>query len=167
MHYRKYLAFESAWDQIQLQKQKNQWPYSSFLKTELINLFGRRGMWNSHTMKGMADIPQYPEMHKWLERKDDETDPTDEEVWGIVKAQYTFKDLSLWKMHGTLAVRGDSPRKKMSKGKAKGRDEERTSKKQHVDLDVDEGQSSKVGKKSSGVSKNKSSKSGSKSHKRK
>jgi L-rhamnose mutarotase len=167
MHYCKYLAFESAWDQIQLRKKQNQWPYTSFLKTELINLFGRRGMWNSHTVKGMADIPQYPEMRRWLERKDDETDPTDQEVWGIIKAQYTFKDLSLWKMQGTLGGRGDSPRKKIDKGKAKSRDEERSSKKQRVESDVDEGQSSKAGKKSSGSSKDKSSKSGSKTHKRK
>jgi hypothetical protein len=166
MHYRKYLAFESAWDEIQLRKKKSQWPYSSFLKTELINLFGRRGMWNSHTVKGMANIPQFPEMRRWLERKDDETDPTDEEVWGIVKAQYTFKDLALWKMQGTLAGRGDSQRKK-DKGKAKSRVEERTSKKQRVESDVDIDEGSKAGKKSSGVSKNKLSKLGSKTHKRK
>ncbi|KIJ93234.1 hypothetical protein K443DRAFT_13003 [Laccaria amethystina LaAM-08-1] len=41
-------------------------------------------------------------MQKWLERGKDELEPTDEDVWGIAKSQYTFVDLGLWKKQGTL-----------------------------------------------------------------
>jgi L-rhamnose mutarotase len=100
--YQKYCAYQSAWAQIQRLNKKHQWPYPQFLKTELINLFGCRGMWNSHTVKGMQDIAQFPDMQKWLERGKDELEPTDEDVWGIAKSQYTFVDLGLWKKQGTL-----------------------------------------------------------------
>ncbi|KIJ89649.1 hypothetical protein K443DRAFT_15908, partial [Laccaria amethystina LaAM-08-1] len=82
MHYQKYKAYQSAWDKIQHLTKQHQWPYPQFLKTELINLFGRRGMWNSHTVKGMQDISQFPKMQEWLEREDNELEPTDEDVWG-------------------------------------------------------------------------------------
>jgi L-rhamnose mutarotase len=157
MHYQKYCAYQSAWAQIQRLNKKHQWPYPQFLKTELINLFGRRGMWNSHTVKGMQDIAQFPDMQKWLERGKDELEPTDEEVWGIAKSQYTFVDLGLWKKQGTLKDPRGLQKKKLEKEKTKGHEKERKQKRKKDDVDNEEEGSSKKGK---------SSGSGSKSHKR-
>ena len=166
MHYRKYNAYQSAWDQIQCLTKKNQWPYPQFLKTELINLFGRHGMWNSNTVKGMQDISQFPKMQKWLECGDDELEPTDEDVWGIAKSQYTFIDLALWKKQGTLRDPKGSQKKKLEKEKTKGCEKERKQKSKKDDSDDEGGGSPKKGK-STGQSKEKSSGSGSRPHKRK
>ena len=157
MHYQKYQAYQSAWDEIQRLTKKHHWPYPHFLKTELINLFGHCGMWNSHTVKGMHDIPQFPKMQRSLEHGDGELEPREEDVWGIAKPQYTFIDLALWKKQGTLRDPGGS-QKKMEKDKSKGRDKERKQKGKKDNSDSEEEGSPKKGK---------SSESGSKSHKRK
>jgi hypothetical protein len=158
MHYQKYKAYQSACDKIQRLTKQHQWPYPQFLKTELINLFGRRGMWNSHTVKGMQDISQFPKMQEWLEREDNELEPTDEDVWGVTKSQYTFVDLALWKKQGTLEDPKGSQKKKLEKEKTKGREKERKQKGKKDGSEGEEQESPKKGK---------SSGSGSKSHKRK
>ena len=164
MHYRKYQAYQSAWDEIQRLTKKHQWPYPHFLKTELINLFGRRGMWNSHTVKGMQDIPHDPKMQRWLERGDGELEPRDEDVCGIAKSQYTFVDLALWKKQGTLRDPGGSQRKKMEKDKSKGRDKERKQERKQKGKDKKDNSDSEE---EGSPKKGKSSGSASKSHKRK
>jgi hypothetical protein len=92
-----------------------------------------------------------------LERGKDELEPTDEEVWGIAKSQYTFVDLGLWKKQGTLKDPRGLQKKKLEKEKTKGREKERKQKRKKDDVDNEEEGSSKKGK---------SSGSGSKSHKR-
>jgi hypothetical protein len=151
-------TYQSAWDTIQHLTKQHQWPYPQSLKTELINLFGRRGMWNSHTVKGMQDISQFPKMQEWLECEDNELEPTDEDVWGVTKSQYTFVDSALWKKQGTLEDPKGSQKKKLEKEKTKGREKEQKQKGKKDGSEGEEQESPKKGK---------SSGSGSKSHKQK
>src|ERR1700761_2998904 len=50
--YHKYNAYEMTWTQIQALRSKGQWQFN-LGKTELINLFGKRSMWNSHVRPAM------------------------------------------------------------------------------------------------------------------
>jgi hypothetical protein len=62
MHYQRYQAYQSAWDQIQCITNMHKWPYPHFLKTELINLFRHHGRWNSHMVKNMQVVRLNQEM---------------------------------------------------------------------------------------------------------
>ena len=79
---------------------------------------------------------------------DDE--PSDLHVWHLQKAHYTFKDLGLWKKDGTLDK--DYQIQQKQKGKAKVRTSQREEKRKQVEPDIndDEPETSKKGKKSSG-----------------
>ena len=94
--YHKYNAYEMAWTQIQALWSKGQWQFNVG-KTELINLFGKRSMWNSHVQPAMRNINEYQVMIEWLERAEDDTEPSDLEVWGFTKQVYTFSNLEAWK----------------------------------------------------------------------
>jgi hypothetical protein len=72
----------------------------------------------------MQDISQFPKMQEWLEHEDNELEPTDEDVWGVTKSQYTFVDLALWKKHGTLEDPKGSQKKKGKKDGSEGEEQE-------------------------------------------
>ena len=74
-----------AWTQIQALQSQGQWQFN-LGKTELINLFGKWSMLNSHVQQpAMRNINDYQVMIEWLERAEDETEPSDLEVWGFNK----------------------------------------------------------------------------------
>lgn len=67
-------------------------------------------------------------MVQWLNRGDDDLEPSDKDIWGVVKPNYTFADLSTWKVEGTLNI-DRKHTKASSKAIAKTRDTERKHKK--------------------------------------
>ena len=71
--YHKYNAYEMAWTQIQALQSKGKWQFNVG-KTELINLFGKWSMWNSHVQPAMRNINEYQAMIEWLERAEYGTD---------------------------------------------------------------------------------------------
>ena len=50
--YRKFVAFQEALQKMEELRKQSKWPFNA-AKTELINLFGKRAMWNSHVSPGM------------------------------------------------------------------------------------------------------------------
>ena len=89
-------------------------------------------------------------MVEWLERDDDDDEPSDLHVWHSEKSHYTFKDLGIWKKDGTLDK--DYQRRQKEKGKAKAKTSQRDEKRRNVGSDdsLGEAETSKKGKKSSG-----------------
>ena len=96
-------------------------------------------------------------MVEWIERDSEDDEPSDLQVWHLEKSHYTFKDLGLWKKDGTLDK--DYQRRQKEKGKAKAKTSQRNEKRRKAESDdnVDEAETLKKGRKSSGE-KNKSRK---------
>jgi hypothetical protein len=138
IHYRKWLAYQDAWNKIQMMMNRRQWQYPKVGKSELVNLFGKRGFWSTYVRQAYKDISQFPSMVEWLKRGEDEKEPSDKEVWGVKKDKYTFKDLKQWKTQGKLLFPASPDKKKLDKAKAKARDGERKRKDQKDETDDEE-----------------------------
>ena len=124
MWYKKFNAWNSAYAKLAEMKNADKWTLPSIGKTELINIFGKRGYWHSHITKAFNDIQKYELMVKWLERGENDTEPSDLEVWHLEKSVYRFKDLTLWKQAGTLDKEYQEAqlKKQKEKGKAKAKE---------------------------------------------
>ena len=129
--YRKWNAYQEAWAKIQKLRGSGQWEFNVG-KTELINLFGKRSMWTSYVTPAMKDIHDYRIMVEWLERNEDEDEPSDLAVWGIAKQSYNFKDLDIWKRKGNLKME-DQEKRMMDKAKTKTKESARKEKSQRND----------------------------------
>ena len=153
MWYKKYNAWNDAIGKLSALKSAKQWTLPEIGRTELINLFAGRAYWHSHIRKGFSDIHNYKSMVRWL-KVDVDDKPSDLEVWHLKKAQYTFKDLELWKKEGTLNRDYQMQQKEKGKGKAKAkaRNSQRTEKSRKIEPDdsTDEAEISRKKKKSSG-----------------
>ena len=79
---------------IQKLRGSGQWEFNVG-KTEPINLFGKCIMWTTYSTPAMKDIHEYRTMLEWLERGEDEDEPSDLAVWGVAKQSYNFKDLDI------------------------------------------------------------------------
>jgi hypothetical protein len=143
--YKKYNALIAAAAKLDELKSANKWTLPDIGQTELINLFAGRAYWHSHIKKAFRDIHNYKLMVCWLERIDDDDDPSDLHVWHSVKSHYTFKDLGIWKKEGTLDK--DYQRRQKEKGKAKAKRSRQDEKRRNVESDGDEAGTSKKEKK--------------------
>jgi hypothetical protein len=150
MWYKKYKAWNDVVAKLDRLKAANQWTLPDIGHTELINIFAGRSYWHSHVKKAFRDIHNYKPMVEWLERDDDDDEPSDLHVWHSEKSYYTFKDLGIWKKEGTLDK--DYQRRQKEKGKAKAKTSQRNEKRRKIGSDdgVGEAETSKKGKKSSG-----------------
>ena len=155
--YKKYNALNVTVAKLDGLKSANQWTLQDIGQTELINLFSGRSYWHSHVKKAFKDIHNYKTMVEWLERNDDDDEPSNLDVWHLEKSHYTFKDLGIWKKEGTLDK--DYQRHQKEKGKAKAKTSQRKEKRRKIESDdsIDEAETSKKRKRSSG-GKNKSRK---------
>jgi hypothetical protein len=129
--YQKFNAYNDAGAKLAKMKSAGTWPLTySFCLTDLINVFSTRSYWHSHIMPGFKDIHNYPDMVDWLERGEDESTPSDLDVWHCVKTHYSFKDLRIWKQNGTLDAEYQRQlrQKQKEKGKGKARQQERKEK---------------------------------------
>jgi hypothetical protein len=151
MWYNKYNAWNDAVAKLEELKSANQWTLQDIGRTELINLFAGRSYWHSHVKKAFKDIHNYKPMVEWLERSDDDAEPSDLHIWHSEKI-YTFKDLGLWKKDGTLDKDYQRRQKEKGKAKAKAKTSQRNEKRRKIESDdsIDEAETSKKGKRSSG-----------------
>ena len=149
MWYKKYNAWNDLVAKLDRMTSANQWTLPTVSHTELINLFAGRAYWHSHIKKAFKDIHNYGIMVEWLERNDGDDDPSDLHVWHSEKSFYTFKDLGIWKMEGTLDK--DYQRRQKEKGKAKDKKSQQKEKRRKLEYDdsIGEAESSKKVKKSS------------------
>ena len=145
--YHKYNAYEMAWTQIQALRSKGQWQFN-LGKMELINLFGKRSMWNSHVRPAMRNINDYQAMIEWLERAEDDTEPSDLEVWGFNKQVYTFSDLEAWKKkkNGSLKQKEQREEQREEKGKGKEKEKEKEKEKKRGKRGKESGEGKKSSK---------------------
>ena len=152
MYYKKYNAWNSVVAEMDRLKSANQWTLPDISNTELINLFVKRAFWHSHIKKAFKDIHNYGIMVEWLERNDDDDEPSDLQVWHLEKSHYTFKDLGVWKAEGTLDKDYQRRQKEKGKGKAKAKTSQRKEKKRRLESDdsAGEAETSKKAKNSSG-----------------
>jgi hypothetical protein len=58
---------------------------------DLVELFVSKSFWHSHVKKHCSQVSNHSLMVEWLENGADK--PSDLDVWGIQKSNYTFKDL--------------------------------------------------------------------------
>jgi hypothetical protein len=128
--YQKYKAHQQAVQRLEEMVANGTWEGKRPVATDLIEIFISKTKW-------FSQISQYPQMVLWLEQ--DENSPSDLEVWGIQKDQYSFPDLHAFldnggpkevevsgsKGKGKASVVGE--KKKIVKRKAK--DEENQTKK--------------------------------------
>lgn len=168
--YKKYKAYNEAVATLTQMKIASTWKLAEIGRTELINIFGGRSFWHSHVRSGFGDIQNHKFMVEWLERDEDDEDPSDLDVWHLQKPHYTFKDLVIWKKEGTLdkeyqkQLRAKERAKEKAKEKAKARvrQNERKGRDRKVvsEDSMDEAETSKKGKQvSSGKTKKSVSKS--------
>jgi hypothetical protein len=150
MWYKKYNALIAAVAKLDELKSANQWTLPDIGQTELINLFAGRAYWHSHIKKAFRDIHNYKPMVEWLDKNDDDDEPSDLHVWHSNKSHYTFKDLGIWKKEGTLDK--DYQRRQKEKGKAKARTSQQDEKRRKGESDESDGEAgtSKKRKKLSG-----------------
>jgi len=151
MWYKKYNALNDVVAKLDRLKSSGQWTLPDISQTELINLFSGRAYWHSHIKKAFRDIHNHRIMVEWLERNDDNDEPSDLQVWHSEKSHYTFKDLGIWKTEGTLDK--DYQRRQKEKGKAKAKTSQRKEKRRKLESDdsAGEAETSKKAKKSSGA----------------
>jgi len=159
--YKKYNVYNEAVAKLTQMKATSTWTLADIGHTELINIFGGRSYWHSHVSSAFGNIQNHKLMVKWLEREDDDNEPSDLEIWHLQKTNYTFKDLGIWKKEGTLDKIYQKKLKEKElkgKGKAKARQNERKEKNRKVlsGDSVDEAETSKKGKKLSGGNSKKS-----------
>lgn len=131
MWYKKYNAWNEAIAKLEQLKSANQWSLPGIGRTELINLFSGRAFWHSHIKKSFKDIQNYRLMVDWLERSNEDEEPSNLDVWHLEKPHYTFKDLGIWKKEGTLDK--EYQKRQKEKGKAKIRTSQRKEKRRMED----------------------------------
>ncbi len=123
--YKKYNAYNEAVATLTQMKTAGTWKLADMGHTELIKIFEGRSFWHSHVNSGFSDIQNHKFMVMWLEREEDDEDPSDFDVWHFQKPHYTFKDLIIWKKEGILdkeyqkQLRAKEKEKENAKGKAK------------------------------------------------
>ena len=67
------------------------WVGDKLTAVELVELFVSKSFWHSHVKKYCSQVSDHPLMVEWLENGEDK--PSDLDVWGVEKSNYTFKDL--------------------------------------------------------------------------
>ena len=124
--YQKYKAHQQAVQRLEEMVANGTWEGKRPSATDLIEIFISKTKWFSNYRHGFSQISQYPQMVLWLEQDGDS--PSDLEVWGIQKDQYSFPDLHAFldnggpqevevKGKGKVSVVGE--KKKVVKRKAK------------------------------------------------
>jgi hypothetical protein len=109
LSYKKYKAHLEAchtYDQMVLD---GSWPGNKLTAVDLVELFVSKSFWHSHVKKYCSQVSNHPLMVEWLENGEDK--PSDLDVWGIEKSNYTFKDL--------IGYLEQAKEKKKGKGKKK------------------------------------------------
>jgi hypothetical protein len=110
------------------------WVGDRLTAVELVELFVSKSFWHSHVKKYCSQVSNHPLMVDWLEGGEDK--PSDLDVWGVEKSNYTFKDL----------IRYLEEAKEKGKGKGKGKKKTKVADQEDKDEDKSK-KSHKKGKK--------------------
>ena len=89
--YQKYNAFLVACQTLDQMLANNSWMIKRPTQTDLIELFVSKSFYHSHYKRFFSQVAQYSDMVAWLESQPDRM--SDVDIWGILKANYTFTDL--------------------------------------------------------------------------
>jgi len=81
--YKKYNAYNEAVAKLTQIKATSTWTLADIGHTELINIFGGQLYWHSHISSAFGNIQNHKLMVKWLEREDDDDEPSDLEIWHL------------------------------------------------------------------------------------
>jgi len=130
-------------------------------QADIIGVFKGKTQWHLTYSKAFPKVSNYPAMVSWLEDQSDK--PSDLELWGVVKAAYTFSDLMQWLSNGGESLDvgdsqsddGEPKGKEKEKGKGKGKEKEKGKGKEKAKGKGKEKESGKKEEKKSGESKDK------------
>ena len=84
--YEKYKAYLDACHVYQAKVADGSWVGGKLSGVDLIQLFVSKSFWHSHYKPLFSKVSNYPDMHKWLEGKEDKL--PDEILWGYKKGSY-------------------------------------------------------------------------------
>ena len=124
--YKKYMAFLSAVQVLEEKWKAKELPFARKpIQEHIIETMQSKTYWYDYIRKYFPKVVEYPEMVAWLENGDDA--PSDLEVWGVEKAQYTFGDLDKYLKSGGVGLvtkelekeKTVKEKKKVTKGKEK------------------------------------------------
>ena len=107
--YKKYKAHLEACCVYDGMVSDGSWVGDKLSAIDLIELFVSKSFWHLHVKKYCSQMSNHPLMVDWLEGGEDK--PSDLDVWGVEKSNYTFKDL----------MRYLEEAKEKGKGKGKGK----------------------------------------------
>jgi hypothetical protein len=121
--YKRYKAYLEACDTYERMVGDGLWVGERLTATGLIELFGSKSFWHSHVKKLFSQVSNHPLMVDWLNNGEDK--PSNLDVWGVDKTNYTFKDLK------DYLERAKAKGKGRKKNKSKVEDKDRREKKDH------------------------------------
>ena len=138
--YQKYEAFLAAFKKYTEMKNGGTWQGKKPTKTDLMEIFASKSYFHSHYNAFFPKVAGYHNLQAWLRNSEDKE--SNEEVWGVHKEVYNFKDLKIFlENKGSLVEKRAEGRKK-DKGRGGGRDRDRK--------EVPESQKNKKKKKNDG-----------------
>lgn len=91
LQYARYKACIAAQHTVLQKVKEGTWPGRKPANQEIIKFFVSKTTWHGYLSPAFSDISDYPLLKDWLEGE--EGGPSDEEVWGVSKSNYTFGDL--------------------------------------------------------------------------
>ena len=147
----------TKWDNGTLKKTFDKKP----TQADIIGVFKGKTQWHLTYSKAFPKVSNYPAMVSWLEDQSDK--PSDLELWGVVKAAYTFSDLMQWLSNGgeglyvgnSQSDKGEPKGKEKEKRKEKEKTKEKGKQKEKTKEKDKEKESGKKEEKKSGGSKDK------------
>jgi hypothetical protein len=95
--YAKYLGFLSAQAEMHRMISDGSWTLGKVNSDTLIEVFVSKSVWHAHYSKLFPHVKRFPNLLKWLENGDDA--PSSVDIFGVVKAGYSFKDLRVILAH--------------------------------------------------------------------
>jgi hypothetical protein len=119
--YKAHLEACNTYDQI---VSEGSWLGNKLTAVDLVELFVSKSFWHSHVKKYCSQVSNHSLMVEWLENGADK--PSDLDVWGIQKSNYTFKDL-IGFLEQAKEKRTGKGRKKMKVADKEDKDDEKKS----------------------------------------
>ncbi len=92
--YLKYQTILRAFSTLTRMLQDGDWLGRKPAGQDIIDMVVSKSMWYSHYKKLLPQVPDYPDMQKWLQN--DQDSPPDSEIWTHNKTVYAFHDLADW-----------------------------------------------------------------------
>ena len=138
--YQKYEAFLSAFRKYTVMKNNGSWEGKKPTKTDFMEIFASKSYFHSHYNTFFPKVVDYLVLQAWL--RNGEGSPSNDEVWGLHKEVYNFKDLKIFlENKGSLVDEFEVGVEGKKKGKGKGKEKEKDErgeglKKNHKKKDV-------------------------------